>query len=104
MKKLTETFNEISVKKGELFALELPELAGAGYLWDVTVGTGRATLLGTDNRALGRPDAVGGPTLTTRVYRADETGDIRLRAVQERPWEKGKVSPRDVKHFKVKVG
>lgn len=102
MKKLTEAFNEISVKRGELFSLELTEMAGAGYLWDVHVGSGKATLLSTASKSLGGPDSIGGNILSTRIFRADEEGDIRIRAVHQQPWDK-KNPPLAVKYFKIKV-
>lgn len=45
MKKLSEQFNMIAVKKGELFSVELEGNASTGYMWDIKVTAGEATLI-----------------------------------------------------------
>jgi predicted secreted protein len=107
MKKLSETFNSIAVKKGEYFAVELNNSGGTGYLWDVAVTAGKATLVREETKDLSRPGphgepCCGGPILERTIFRAEEAGMIELQAELRRPWEK--TSPPARSHqFKVSV-
>lgn len=95
MKRLSEQFNSISVKKGEYFVVDLPDNgASSGYTWDLSVTAGKARVVKQEFVEL-RPQDVTpedefacGKTLYNRtVMQAEETGDIELRADWHRPWE-----------------
>ena len=103
MKTLTETFNEISVQKGEKFAIELKSNPTTGYSWDFKVVAGQATSVRND----GIPDVwpgkrvVGSGITDRRVFSADALGTIEIEASYSRPWEK---NPPAQKHrFKINV-
>lgn len=89
MKKLTEQFNTIAVKKGEIFAIELDaSAADGGYLWDTKVSSGKATILSQETVFENRdPMAFGGGGLKRIFLRADEAGQIEIEAKLRRPWE-----------------
>ena len=48
MKKLSEQFNSISVQKGEEFVVELQGNPSTGYLWELEVKSGQATVVGRE--------------------------------------------------------
>lgn len=103
MNKLTETFNSISVRRGDLFEIELHAQSGAGYDWDVAVTAGRATLLASDflpAHEIHDPEEVGGGPRKRFLFKADESGTIEIRAQHKRPWED---RPIMTKIFRIKV-
>lgn len=109
MKKLSEHFNSISVKKGECFALELPTNgASTGYMWDVNVTAGEAKIIRHEYVDPNPPktpeeEMVCGKTIIDRtIFRAEEAGTIELQANYSRPWEKG-TPPAQRKTFKITV-
>lgn len=109
MKKLSEHFNSISVKKGECFAVDLPTNgASTGYMWDLNVTAGDAKVIRKeyiDPNPPKTPDEemVCGKTIIDRtIFRAEETGTIELQASYRRPWEKG-TPPAQRKTFKITV-
>jgi predicted secreted protein len=92
VRKLTEQFNSISVKRGELFEVNLLAKTGESYDWNVVVSAGKATFLGKTG-LLGpdaEDDAESCPPGTTRqrfLFRADEAGTIELKAYYKKAWE-----------------
>jgi predicted secreted protein len=102
MKKLTEQFNTIAVKKGEIFAIELDaSAADGGYLWDTKVASGKAAILSQETVFEKRdPMAFGGGGLKRIFLRADEAGQIEIVAKLRRPWEHSQPPIRQV-NFKV---
>jgi predicted secreted protein len=106
MKKLTEKFNSIAVKKGELFMVEL-ETNGAstGYLWEFNVTAGKAAHV---NKVYVDPHAVPGEmscgnTINEQtIMRAEESGVIEIMAEYRRPWEKS-APPLKSRSFRVTV-
>ena len=102
MKKLTETFNSIAVKKGDMFEVELKASSGAGYGWDVLVTSGKATLLAKDHLAdpSQPPDSIGGGHIERFLFKADAVGTIELKATHKRVWEATALT---TKKLKVKV-
>jgi predicted secreted protein len=109
MKKLSEQFNNISVKKGEYFIVDLPSNGGStGYMWDISVTAGKASVvkkeyLPLDPAETEEDEMACGRTMHDRtIMRADETGTIELSAEYRRPWEKGN-PPAQQKTFKVTV-
>jgi len=92
MKKLTETFNKISVVKGDSFEIELSTNLSTGYGWDLQVVSGKASLL-TDNidppqRGASGEMFIGGESNQHFVFIAEESGQIDIKAEYKRPWEK----------------
>ncbi len=45
MQRLSKAFNELTVKKGEVFAIDLDANATTGYLWDMRLTAGKASLV-----------------------------------------------------------
>ena len=93
MKRLTEQFNSIAVKKGEMFMVDLEGNASTGYLWDMEVKSGNATVVSKEYLPLngggnGRM-VVGGGNVERTVFVANETGTVEIEANWRRPWEKG---------------
>lgn len=101
MKRLTEKFNSIAVKKGEMFEVEMQENANSGYIWEISVAEGKATLLAKDTQYVPSSDNDGGSLLYRFLFKADETGTIELKAQKVRSWEKQ--FPVAFKNFKIKV-
>lgn len=89
MQKLSDTFNSISVKKGEEFTIELMENGGAGFLWDFNVVSGKALNLG---RVAETPipftndTPIGGAHLSKTRFQAIEAGLVTIEAVEQQPW------------------
>lgn len=104
MKKLSEKFNAISVKRGELFEVNLHAQSGAGYEWDVVVTSGKVTFLGKDfmpeDNTASDPESVGGGMRQRFLFKADETGMIEMKAHYKRLWEQ---RPNTTRTFRVKV-
>ena len=86
MKKLTESFNEVTITRNEVFQIELPAMASAGYLWSVEVTQGAGRLL-TERTVAPKTMSVGGPISQVFSFVAEKKGDIAIRAVYQRPWE-----------------
>ena len=98
MKKLTETFNKVSVHKGEKFMIELPSNATTGYSWELAVVSGKATLVKEDYISDHPPEKygnrheedfiVGGGGKDRYIFEAQETGALTINANYRRSWEK----------------
>ena len=109
MKRLSEQFNSISVKKGEFFIVDLPSNgASTGYMWDLSVTAGKAKVVKKEYVELRpgddeREEMVCGRTVYDRtIMQAEETGTIELQADFRRPWEKG-TAPAKTATFKIDV-
>lgn len=103
MKKLSEQFNTIAVKKGELFAVELNGNASTGYMWDVKVTTGEAAVISRETIAHNNnPMAIGGGAVERTIFRAETDGEIEIEAKWQRPWEKSN-PPAKQAVFKISV-
>ena len=108
MKKLSEQFNTIAVKKGEFFTVDLASNgASTGYMWDLQVTTGKAATIRKDyiDPASRKDDEfVCGNTIIERtIMQAQEDGVIEISADWKRPWEKTTPPAKSLK-FKVNVG
>ena len=86
MKKLTPDFNAVTITRKEVFQIELPAMASAGYLWSVSVKEGEGRLLTEKTRAP-ETKAVGGSITQVFTFVADKPGTIVIDAVYQRPWE-----------------
>lgn len=103
MKKLSEQFNSISVQKGEEFVVELQGNPSTGYLWELEVKSGQATVVGRETIPHSTdPMVIGGGATERTVMRAEETGSIEIEANLRRPWAKND-APAQSQQFKVKV-
>lgn len=102
MKTLSDKFNSISVKKGEMFAVELNGNASTGYVWEQHVATGKAHVVKHDFIPHSANPAPGSGATERTIYQADEAGTIEILAQHRRPWEKN-TPPIHTKVFKVDV-
>ncbi len=88
MKTLTEQFNTATVKKGEIFAIELPSNPTTGHWWDVQLKAGKAVLTRRDYKSdSDDPREIGGGGKEVFLFKAKETGTIEIEAVYRRPWD-----------------
>jgi hypothetical protein len=69
---LCQGFNAVSIKKGELFKIELVEGGQTGMSYDVDVVSGKAVFQGTDERRNGAF------VDRTFYFRAEEAGDVEV--------------------------
>ena len=90
MTRLTKAFNTATVRKGETFRVELEANPTTGYLWDMRLKAGKATLVSQEYTSGAPPGSlvIGSGGVETFVFRAEETGQIQLEAEYSRPWEK----------------
>ena len=99
--RLTAVFNTLTVKKGDMFEIELLAIPGAGYLWEPTVLSGQAQLV--KQEYIDEDTGICGGVLTQRfTFRADHDGDIQIRTDYRRPWES--CPPAETHVFQIKVG
>lgn len=104
MKTLSKSFNAVTVQKGETFKIELDANPSTGYLWDVQLKAGKASLVSQNYT----PDApagsmvIGGGGVESFVFKAEEAGKVELVAEYSRPWEKG-TKPAVTQRFDVTV-
>lgn len=103
MKRLSEKFNAIAVKKGELFMLDLDGNASTGYMWDVKITAGDATVISRETIPTNPGKMViGGGAVERTIFRAENDGEIEIEAKWQRPWEKSN-PPAKQAVFKVSV-
>jgi len=102
MKKLTESFNEAAVSKGERFCIELASNPSTGYSWDIKLKQGKARLIDeafvSDAKA---PMLVGAGGKEVLTYMAEEAGTILIDAQYKRAWENN--PPLQQHSFKITV-
>lgn len=98
MKILTEAFNSVTIKKGESFAIALESNPSTGYMWDLQVTSGDATLWHKDLEA---GSNFGGSCREVFMYQADKAGTVEIDANYQRPWEKN--APAKSQQFKITV-
>ncbi len=108
MKKLSEQFNTIAVKKGEFFTVDLATNgASTGYMWDLQVTSGNASVIRKDyiDPASRKDDefVCGNTVIERTIMQAKEDGVIEITADYQRPWMKGTPPAKSLK-FKVNVG
>ncbi len=88
MKTLTEQFNTATIKKGETFAIELTSNPTTGYMWDVQLKAGKASLVKKDYTPDSKdPQVIGDGGKEIFVFKAEETGTVGIEAVYRRPWD-----------------
>lgn len=87
MKKLCESFNEITIRPGETFQIELMENPSTGYRWRFQIVSGKAQKM-NDQYDAQNATAVGGVGKRTMTFKAFGKKDIEIRARYKRSWEK----------------
>ena len=104
MTRMTKAFNTATVRKGETFTVELDANPTTGYLWDMRLKAGKATLVSQEytSSAPAGSMVIGGGGVETFVFRAEETGRIELEAEYTRPWEKN-AKPAATQRFDITV-
>jgi inhibitor of cysteine peptidase len=104
MKTLTKAFNTATVRKGETFRIDLDANPTTGYLWDVRLAAGKASLVSQEYKSAAPADSmvIGGGGVESFVFKAEETGTVELVAEYRRPWEKG-TTPAVTHRFDVTV-
>lgn len=104
MKTLTKAFNTATVEKGETFRIELDANATTGYLWDVQLKAGAASLVSREYKTQKTPGefVCGAAGIEEYVFKAEKSGTIELEAHYARPWEKG-AKPADSRSFRIDV-
>lgn len=79
MKRLSEKFNAIAVKKGELFMLDLDGNASTGYMWDVKITAGDATVISRETIPTNSGKmSIGGGAVERTIFRAENDGEIEI--------------------------
>lgn len=103
MKTLTKAFNTATVQKGETFRLELDANPSTGYLWDVRLKAGAASLVSQQYKRQQEPGefVCGAAGIEEFVFRAEQTGTVTLEAVYARPWESA--PPAETRRFQISV-
>lgn len=90
MKKLSEKFNTIAVRKGDFFAIELQENGSTGYLWELSAAQGRASFVRSETvTSQTAQKSVGGGYTLRSIWQAQADGIIEMKAELKRPWETG---------------
>lgn len=100
MKTLTEIFNEITVKRGESFMIDLAENPSTGHRWKFQIVRGKAQKLDDKFKNQTRIDEIGQCGKRRMTYQAIGKKDIVIQAQYKREWEK---TPAGELTFKVKV-
>lgn len=105
MQRLSKTFNEITVKKGDVFAIDLDANATTGYLWDMRLTAGKASLVSQNYTSEAPAGALvmGGGGVESFTYKAEQTGTVELIAEYRRPWESPQQPAADTRKFKITV-
>ena len=102
MKELAATFNEIAVRKGDYFLIELEGNPSTGYLWEFNVKAGQASFVQKDMEPFSsNPMVIVGGGIERTVVQALDSGTIEIEAQLLRPWDKTSVAQR--RTFKINV-
>lgn len=88
MKKLSESFNEITIARGEKFVIELDENPSTGHRWHFQIVSGKAAKLNDQFQREGSQLSVGTVGKRRMTFRAYGRKDIVIDAKYKRGWEK----------------
>lgn len=91
MKTLTKAFNTATIQAGERFRIELDANPSTGYLWEIEVKQGSASLHSQTFKRQNEPGefVCGAAAIEEFVFQAAKiTGPIEIEAIYRRPWEK----------------
>jgi inhibitor of cysteine peptidase len=104
MQKLTDKFNAISVKKGDMFAVDLVANPSTGYDWNLEVTAGSASIVSREFLSSSGTGfrAVGASGMDRFIFRAEETGTVEISADYRRGRQKSAPSARS-HQFRVNV-
>ena len=88
MQTLTESFNEIAVRQGETFAIQLRNVASTGYSWSLESKSDGVKALG---RGLSEPfdykkHGCGGGPAEVFTFVASNAGEVTIEATCSRSW------------------
>ncbi|MBW7911620.1 MAG: protease inhibitor I42 family protein [Alphaproteobacteria bacterium] len=90
MKTLTKAFNTATVEKGERFRIELEADSTTGYLWDIRLKAGAASLVSQQYKRQEEPGefVCGGQAIEELVYQAGQQSGqtIEIEATYSRPF------------------
>lgn len=90
MKTLTKAFNTATVEKGERFRIELEADSSTGYLWDIRLKAGAASLVSQQYKRQEEPGefVTGGLAIEELVYQAGQQSGqtIEIEATYSRPY------------------
>jgi predicted secreted protein len=89
--------NEIRVKPGAEFQVNLSEIPGSGHVWQHAATPEGLTYLGASYLDPEPPRAVGSSRRRGFRFRADRPGDFTLSFRLERPWERAPVQQRTIR-------
>ena len=87
MKKLSESFNDITVKRGSTFVIELDENPSTGHRWQFRIVSGKAGKMDDQFTAEQRPNTMGGVGKRRMTFKAFGKKDIVIKADYKRAWE-----------------
>jgi len=91
---------EFTLKRGEVFEIQLEGTGGTGYGWHVRdLDTGHLDLLGEKTKA-DSSGRLGGPVLGLWTFRAKEPGNTEIKLDYYRPWEG---LQKAAEYFRVKI-
>jgi predicted secreted protein len=91
---------EIELKKGELFQIELPQLGGAGYSWNFEkLNPEYLEMVSRETKPIDK-ERLGGPVLAIWLLRAQKNGTTEVTMDHYRLWE-GK--DKAINHFGIKL-
>jgi inhibitor of cysteine peptidase len=88
-----DTFNSgsITVQKGDLISIQLPEVPTAGYRWEeehAESATGEKYICESDGYEPAPAKAVGGAQIRTFNYRIAKVGEGVIKLINRRSWSK----------------
>ena len=89
---------EIVVPKGESFAIELEGNPTTGYDWELQFDQDK--IKDIDSQHVPATESVGGGGKRRFVLQAVKSGDLSVRAIYKRAWER---DPIDEKTFKIRI-
>jgi len=89
-KTLNESFNETSLKRGQVFMIELDENPSTGHRWEFQVKNGKVQKIDDIFTSLARPNTVGGIGKRRMIYKSFGRKEIVIEAKYKRAWEKQK--------------
>jgi predicted secreted protein len=98
-----ERGQSVVLREGEVVALTVDDLPGAGYRWVVPEVPDGLTVVADEAVAPPATAGVGGPAGRTLSVRGDRAGSYELRLTLVRPWEPADTPPADTRRVLVQV-
>tara|TARA_B100000686_G_scaffold339746_1_gene414303 strand:+ start:763 stop:1068 length:306 start_codon:yes stop_codon:yes gene_type:complete len=88
MKTLCESFNEITIKRGEKFDIELAENPSTGHRWQFQVVSGKAAKVDDQFTPNNTPNTIGGVGTRKMTFKAVGKKTIVIQAKYKRAHER----------------